>query len=376
MKNNKVIFIRSNLSDRDVRLPKEIKALKENGYLINVICWDREIKDSIPKFNNDIVEWKLRFKAPWGIMSIFFQPVWWVFVFVILIRNKWDVAHAVNLDCVIPAVLAGLIKRKPVVYEILDIYFFQIIMPKYINNIILFFDKLIMRMAQAVIVADEAQIEGLRGIPNNNVVVIYDSPPEDKNKNDCKKILNKDKYIIYYAGVLFKAKHANIDKVIQAITDIDDVKLIIAGYGDMVNYISEMVSVMPNKIDYIGKISYEEVIAKGKEADLFFILRDTNVLVNKYTCGSTLFNAMICGKPILVNKGSSTAIKVKKLNCGIVVDAQNINEIKSAIIRLKNNVEYSQELGMNGRQAYDNIYSWDLMKLKLIALYNNLLSDI
>ena len=129
---------------------------------------------------------------------------------------------------------------------------------------------------------------------------------------------------------------------------------------------------MPDKVEFIGKISYEEIIERGLRADLFFVLRDSMVPTNRYTCGSTLFNAMICSKPILVNQGTSTAKKVSEEKCGLVVNANNIEEIREAIIKLRDSPELCEDLGTNGRKAYEQKYGWHIMEQRLLALYHEL----
>lgn len=220
-------------------------------------------------------------------------------------------------------------------------------------------------------------IGGLGYIPNNNIVIIYDSPPKEM-LSTIDMDLNSDvphdgEFILFFAGALIKLRKLNIDKVIEAIKDIDGVKLLIAGYGDMVDEIVELSSQIPNKIEFLGKIKYEEVIKNGIKSNLFFVLRDSALPSHKCICGSTLFNAMICSKPILVNKDTSTAIKVSKENCGLVVDARNIEEIKDAIVQLKDDYNLSRQLGLNGNNAYKTKYGWGIMENRLINLYKKLI---
>ena len=367
----KVIFIRSNPADRDVRVPKEIEVLKQAGYRTKLLYWDRECKNNKIRDVKEHEEVGLRVRAPWGIKILPFLPIWWVFVFVHLLITRWNVAHAVNFDCIIPTILAGKLKRKPVIYEILDVYEDVVVLPKVMRSICINVDKLFMRFANGIIVADEAQIEGVGGIPNPKVVPIYDSPPNVYGKEDISYQRNKV-FTLFYAGALYKAKQLNLDKVLEAIKDMEETKLIIAGYGDLVDDIKEWTYHMPDKVQFLGKISYGEVIKRGNEADLFFVLRDPAYPTNRYTCGSTLFNAMICGKPILANNGSSTATKVYEENCGLVVDANNIKEIREAIIKLRDNLQLCEELGANARKAYEQKYSWEIMGQRLVALYQKL----
>lgn len=365
-----VVFLRSHRVDQEIRSPKEIKVLQNRGYDVKLLNWDRDGARAGYKRSevDGYEELQLKFRAPSGIIVFPFLFIWWTFCFIELMKLDWDVVHAINLDTIPPAVIASKLKRKKVIYEILDIYEFNMALNKSIQQFVVKIDKMFMKYSDAVIFVDEKQITGVGGVPNNNVFVIYDSPPFKINVDN----VNNEKFTLFYAGVLFKMRKLNLDKLIEAINLIDNVKLIIAGYGDMVEDIKNWEKSYPDKINYIGTISYEEVFQIGKKSDLFFILRDPVVLVNRYTCGSTLFNAMLCEKPILVNEGNATADKVLKHNCGLAVNADDVQEIKNALIKLKNDPELSKELGKNGKNAFQETYSWKVMAKKLENLYSNL----
>lgn len=373
MAEKRVLFVMSNTPDQDIRLFKEARTLKQAGYVTSLLYWDREGESNRLKNTEEYDEkLYLRFKAPSGIVLLPFLPVWWSFVFFSLLVKKWDIVHALNFHSIIPSLIAGKLKRKPVIYEILDVYEWRL--PRMVRTICMGLDKLYMRLADGIIIADEAQIEGIGGIPNHNIVPIYDSPPDSFSKKDSGYLGNqmKGNFALFYAGALYKNRRLNLDKVVEAVKDIEGVKLIIAGYGDLVNEIKEWSCRLPDKVEFIGRISYEEVIERGLRADLFFVLRDSTVPTNRYTCGSNLFNAMVCGKPILANEGSSTATKVYEENCGLVVDANNIAEIRKAILKLKENPQLCQELGATAKKAYEQRYSWEIMEQRLLALYHEL----
>jgi glycosyltransferase involved in cell wall biosynthesis len=289
--------------------------------------------------------------------------------------TKWDVAHAIQITSISPALIVGKLKRKPVIYEMLDTTEDELLLPSAIRDICIKIDKLFMRLASSVILADAAQIEEVGGIPNSNVVAIYDSPPDAFSTINSSPRRN-DTFTIFYGGMLLSAKLLNLDKMFTAIKDIEGVKIIIAGFGDMVAEIEEWSRQMPDKIQFIGEISHAEVLKRSVEADLLFMLRSPLLIANKYICGSKVLEAMMCGTPILVNKGTSTANKVREENCGLVVDANNIEEIKEAIIKLRDNPELCKELGANARKAYEERYSWEIMEQRLLALYQELTGEI
>lgn len=368
------VFVRSNPLDRDIRVPKLIAAVNGAGYKTRHIYWDRERlpEKQVEIENHEAIP--LKIKAPWGLQILLLLPIWWAFVFFKLMAMRFDIVHAINIDSIVPCLIAARLKGKPVVYEILDFYVW--LMPRGLSVIGLAIDKLFMRMATCIVVVDEEQAGGIGGIPNKHIVTIYDSPPDDlavKSMDISKS--KKEVFTLFYAGQLYKHRRLNLDKVIDAVKEIDGVRLIVAGYGDMEEDFRNMSARMPDKLEFIGKISYGEVIRRGLASDLFFVLRDPVLPFYRYICGSTLFNAMICGKPILVNQGTSTTKKVIREKCGLAVDSGDAGAIKQAIIKLRDNPELYRELCVNARKAYDERYGWEIMAKRLAGLFNELTQE-
>jgi glycosyltransferase involved in cell wall biosynthesis len=376
MSNKRVVVIRNDTLDRSTRATKVINALTKAGYTVTFLCWNRGFKAPRSErqeagiFHKEI---QLRLKAPWGNKAFFFIPIWWSFIFIQLMVIKWDIAHAAESISIIPTIIAGKLRRKPVIYELLDVYEDSISLPKIIRDACVKIDKLFMRAANGIILADEAQIEGLGGIPNPNVVAIYDSP-STVSRIDFSPQKNSV-FTLFYAGLLYSGKALNLDKIFRAVNNIDNVKVIIAGYGDLVDEIISWSNKMPNKIAFIGEISRSEVLERSSKADLLFILRDTTIPVNRYICGSKILEAMRCGKPILVNSGTSTSEIVLKEKCGLAVDARDIKQIENAIIKLRDDPDLCIKLGNNARNAYLYRYSWEIMKERLLKLYADLIPN-
>lgn len=373
MDKKRMVLIKSNLMAEETRRPKLARALSRK-YDILAISWDRVHSSlQIQKTSNNYEEVILKLKAPIGLMSLFSLPIWWCYLFFSLMAQKWDVAHVLNFDSIIPAILAGKIKKKPVVYEILDTYVDQLMLPTPVREVGILVDKFFISLADAVVIADEGQIEEFRGIPNSKTVPIYDSPEVHSGIN--REFQNNNTFTLFFAGMLTSARALNLEKVFAAIEDTSNVQIIIAGYGDLVETINEWALKMPKKIQYIGPISHEEVLQRSAKADLLFVLRDPIVPVNKYICGSKLLEAMMCGKPLLVNQGTSTADIVQRENCGIVVDAKDITEVRDAIIRLRDDPDLRRALGSNAHESYQKRYSWSIMENRLLSLYERLMAE-
>lgn len=353
---------------------KEVEVLERNGYSVTLLGWDRDDKTSSLKqknLKNNLEEITLALKSSKGVGSIPFLFIWWCFELFWLIKEKYDCIHALNFNSIIPAIIVGRLKNKPVMYEVLDTQTDEGSLPQIVRHIVLEVDKIFMRFADAIVLVDEMQIEEFGGIPNSETIVVYDSPPDlldevsSRNTNEI--------FTIFYAGKLDKAKRLNLGNIFAAISDVEGIRMIIAGYGDQVNEIKEWAKKVPEKIDYVGRLNYLEVLKKSVQSDLLFSIRDPLRPTHKYICGSKIFEAMMCAKPILVSEGTATARKVAKARCGILIDANNIQEIKMAIVSLKENKVKCIELGKNGRKAYETIYSWKIMKERLLNLYSKIL---
>ena len=374
----RTILIQTYTLDQSIRASKIVRTLISGGYYVTFLGWNRGSR-AIEKEQwgkkDYIKEIQMRLKAPIGTKIVLFYPIWWCFVFLTLMVEKWDIAYAINLESIPPAVIAGKLKGKPVIYDNLDSWEDYLPLPNVIRKIIIEIDKIFMRLVSSVILADEMQVEEMGGIPNSKVVAVYDSP-EDIAEVVFKDNRSNKKFTLFYAGGLSSARALNLDKAFNAVKSLEGVKLVIAGYGDLVDEIKDWSREFPEKIQFIGSISHEEVLRRTAKADLLFVLRSPQVLANKYICGSKLLETMMCGRPILVNTGTSTANKVREENCGLVVDANNVEEIKEAIIKLRDNPELCEELGVNARKAYEGRYSWEIMERRLLTLYQELVGEV
>jgi glycosyltransferase involved in cell wall biosynthesis len=161
----------------------------------------------------------------------------------------------------------------------------------------------------------------------------------------------------------------------MAIADVSEVELVLAGPIIDKNIIDD-IAAHPASVTYIGWIpSYEEILNRSLSADMLFRFSDPALPTkNKYASPNKLFEAMMCGKPILVSDNSSMASIVRHNNCGLVVPYGDRGAIKEAIVKLITDPGLRAELGKNGRRAYEEKYSWTIMENRLINAYKNLYS--
>ena len=72
------------------------------------------------------------------------------------------------------------------------------------------------------------------------------------------------------------------------------------------------------------------------------------------------------------NYEHSDAEIVNETRCGVIVDYDNIPQVKECIVNLRDNPELRKKLGENGRQAYLRKYNWYAMEQKFNDIYSQL----
>ncbi|MGQ9628036.1 MAG: glycosyltransferase family 4 protein [Anaerolineae bacterium] len=370
----KVTLVRARAIDPAVN--KVAKTLSENGYDVKLLVWDRQNTLSV-KEDDGYTICKFSVKAPYDkFAALFYLPIWWIYEFSFLLKNKCNVIHACDLDTLIPATLIKLIKRVRLCYTIYDFYASNLpggrfpLLTKPIRSLVASVEKFGIRFTDVLFLVDESRLEQVKGARIRKLVYLYNSPPDCFDASQTEKLGNAPaEMTLFYAGVISRSR--GLEHVVKAVEGLEGVRLVIAGTGPDKGIIEDACR-RCKRIHCLGQIPYAEVIARTVAADILFAFYDTSIPANRYASPNKLFEAMMCGKPIIVSGGSSMADIVRKENCGLVVPYGDVAAIGEAILRLKNDPSLRKRLGENGRTTYEEKYSWRIMEQRLVSAYRHL----
>jgi glycosyltransferase involved in cell wall biosynthesis len=365
-KNAKIILVRSRAIDPGIY--KIATALADNDYNVKMLLWDREGKRAVQQLGYSINYFNLR--APYDkITASFCLPFWWLYEFFFLLLNAAHVVHVSDLDTLLPALCIKRLRRVRIFYSIFDFYADNLSKPLFLKKLIAFVERLGIGSTDALFLVDPSRYEQIEGARINRLSFLYNSPPDFKGKLQEAKISSE--VILFYAGVIHRSR--GLVNVLSAMNGVEGVKLIMAGTGPDRTVLESLPKTLQSKVKYIGYIPYEEVIRNSLSADILFALYDPNVPGNTYASPNKLFEAMMCGKPIIVNTETTAARIVEKEKCGLVVPYDDVEGIKKAILSLKQNPDQRLALGRNGRIAYEKRYNWKIMEKKLLDAYDQTL---
>jgi glycosyltransferase involved in cell wall biosynthesis len=379
-----IVIIRSNAIIYSPRVRKIVKSLRKR-YTTQVLGWNREgvSKDIVE--NTSISPNLLHLRAPFGKASMIpYYLAYWAWIFINLTMAKPKVVHACDLDSVIPCYIYKIIFRKKLVFDVCDRFAMAYISPKFklFYSTINLLEELFAKHSDVLTSVSEKLLNSFQARPKLNTVIMNCSEEEnnpDKMTNyDGKKQHNVPQkngingksgrtFTLVYTGNI--VKNRGLERITAAIESLHDVKLVIAGKPVDQKLLRNLLQ-SPN-VEYRGLLQPADAQTLNSLSDAMVILYDLQVPNNNFSMSNKLFEAMMCGRPIITNV--STEIVGMEVGCGTVVDYDDLDSIKDAITSLRDDPLLCQKLGNRGREAFLQKYNWGTMEHRLFAIYENLL---
>ena len=383
-----IAIVRTNSVLVDPRLIKIVRSLGKR-YSLLVLGWNREATkfDPLNPLNllskaektHDLIFKIFKLKAPIGKASlisylplIIYFPIFWTWVFTKLIIHRPQVVHACDVDTVLPCYFYKLIFRKKIVFEVFDRYAMTFISSKqgWLHSIINFFEDSFSDNTDYFITVGEKLLRTFRRRPKNYAIIM--NCPEDftsRSSRSQESIDVRDNLMtLVYTGGMKRGRY--LENIVAAIKNLDNVELVTAGPIVDKSFFDQLVAV--SNVKYKGLLNPDDALILETNADAMIGLYDLEIPENKYALPNKLFEAMMCGIPIITNVAKEV---VEETNCGIVINYTNIDSIKSAVLSLRDDIDLRKRLGKNGRNAFARKYNWTKMEHKLYEIYDSLLQN-
>lgn len=241
-----------------------------------------------------------------------------------------------------------------------------------------FLTKLILKRADRIICANsyvrEKLIEFLPELEKNIDTINpgIESGVPYLEQNDLEDIRNSynlaGKTVLLSLGRLVKRK--GVDKTIEAIAQMsaaetENLLYVITGAGLEEEYLKKLVpSDLSRKIIFLGEVNEKEKWSWLNLCDIF-IMPARDISGDFEGFGIVYLEANLCGKPVIA--GNTGGVRDAVLNgvTGLMVDPENTEEIKNAIIRLADDKNLRAELGQTGKARAIREFNWEKQALKI-----------
>lgn len=358
----KIIFTVSNDISYDQRMQRICGSLSKNGY--RVLLLGRKRKDSIPLNPDDIETQRLNCLFKTGPL---FYAEYNFRLFIYLLFTACDIICAIDLDTILPVLLAAKLKKKKCVYDAHE-YFTEVpeligrnVTKKIWNRIASY---CIPKMDKCYTVNDS--LSEILSNKYHNVFGIVKNVP--LLQPDFEKANKGEKYILYQGAV---NAGRGLEELVLAMKSVA-INLVIAGDGDITGKVRNLIleNQLENKIKITGFLSPEGLLAYTRNAFIGYNLLNKSSESYYYSLSNKFFDYVHAEIPSLSNNFPEYRLVNEKFEVTLLCDLK-VKEIIESINLLLEDYKLYNNLVSNCLEA-KKVYNWQNEEKHLLDVYQNI----
>lgn len=302
-------------------------------------------------------------------------------LFFYLLFHRFDLLVANDLDTLLPNYLISKLKRMPLVYDSHE-YFTGV--PEIQNRPLIKWvwttieKNIFPRLKYVMTVSDSIaeQYEKQYGI--RPVVIRNCARSSVGMKQFSRSDLGvPDDHLL----LILQGGGINIDRggeeLIEAVSRLENVSLIIAGSGDVIDLLKEKTIALNSfdRIRFIKKLPWKEMMRYTRSADAGMSLdKDTNLNYH-FSLPNKLFDYISAGIPTVAGNLPEIRKIIEDNNCGIIIPSVTPGEICKAIKSLRDDRALLNKMKLNAVKASESL-NWDLENKKVTDFYYGIIKEV
>ena len=297
-------------------------------------------------------------------------------------RHDVVIATSTPLTVGVPGLLAALVRRTPLVFEVRDLWPEAPIQMGVIRNpavigLLRAFERLVYRQSAHVIALSPGMRDGVRaaGTPAEKISVIPNcsdldlfrpgDPPQDVL--DCFGL--EDAFVVAYAGSMGEANA--VDVLVDAaelLRDRADVRFLLIGQGKQAQAVQEDVARRGlRNVVFAGSVPRREVVGLLQASHVALVLfRDLPILATNSP--NKLFDALAAGRPVIVNSDGWTRALVERHDVGRFARPGSAESLASEILWLRDHPDERSAMGRNARRLAQAEFDRDKLAARFEAV--------
>jgi glycosyltransferase involved in cell wall biosynthesis len=362
----------SNPFTHDPRVYKEAKTLVDAGHDVTILAWDKnkqypkkQMIDGISIVRN--YNSKFMNILPFNLLRL---PFWWRKTYKdaleLFEKKHINTVHCHDLDSLRIGFRLKKKKGCKLIYDSHEIWPYMIEgeIPDFIVKLLLLMERKMIKSVDRIITVGKSSKDYFKKISDNPIDIIMNC--KNLIYNDY-QVNNNSDFTLIYIGSMSKKRF--FPDIVDVVGNIKKTSLVLASAntGEIYELIKKRCKLYENT-QFLGKIPEEELLPRTRSADATFILVDPSNKHYRHTLFNKQFEAMVCGRPIIVTNNTYAAEMTKELDCGLTVD-YNQESIRENIIKLRDNPDLCKRLGLNAFRNAQVKYNWNSEKEKLLKIY-------
>lgn len=371
----RALILRSNPVAPDSRVEKEAAALRGNGYDIKILAWDRRashktVEGHVNAFGHDVPAVLFGHAANFGdgfkSLSPFLMFQWDLFRWLIANKNEYDLIHACDFDTAFTASIANIFLRKKLIFDIFDYIGGQ--RESRLQKILCNLHTWIINRADATIICTEERKRQIGNAKPKRLCIIHNTPPRiDVTSGEGHS--NQDTKIkVCYVGIL--QDYRLLKEIPEFFIRHPEFEFHIGGFGKYEEFYKDLALKYPN-IRYYGALKYQDTLKLETESDIMLAIYDPTIENHVFAAPNKFYESLMIGKPVVMVKGTGMSNIVDQYKLGEIIN-YSLESFEKGLLCLAARRKEWPAISLKMKEVY-NQYSWDEMKRRLIALYQELI---
>ena len=370
------LMLLSNPHRPDPRVLLEARALRNAGYGVHLIAWDREASRAPEDDEDGIHVIRLGPKCPYRSAGRMLTrlPRFWMRALRASKGMRFDVVHAHDFDTLPLGMAISKLSGKPLLYDGHELYAKMIeneIGP--LSRIIWMWERRCARRADAVITANNRFASELSvGRKERATIVATSQDPsviEGADVREIRETYGLKGFVVSYLGSLEPGRF--VEEFITSFKPEDNITLLVGGSGTLEPLVAKEAR-NNQALKFIGTVSADDALKLTWASDLVVAMMDPSDPHNVIGTPGKVINALAVGRPMVTTKGLDIAKKVEDAGCGIVIPYSRTAFVE-AVLKVAADPRTLTGMARKGRELYDKEYSWTRSKDELLRVYQALI---
>ena len=313
-----ILLIRDN-ECFEPRVKNYLRYFEAHKIPYRVIAWNR---NGTAQPDEHIVFYQRRAEYGKRIANIPNKIGWMLFAMKEIWRNRkeCDAIHACDIDGILPALFAGKLIGKKVIFDIFD-WISSLTGKGAVYKLVEWLQNFCYKHSDAVILCEEERKAQAKA-KNDNVLIIPNIPDgktafdEAALASTAEDLCGYD-YVVSYVGVFDRDR--GLENLLEVIAQCPNIKLNIAGFGVLDELIRGYAGCHPN-ITYWGRVEYAAGQAIQRNAHLLAAMYHLTSPLHKFAAPNKYYESLVLGVPTITTENTLVGSKIAAYDTGFVLD--------------------------------------------------------
>jgi glycosyltransferase involved in cell wall biosynthesis len=374
----------------DPRPMQEAKTLRNSGYPVFALAWDRESQfktlddvDGIVVRSFNHVKLGSGSALDLAFGAIVFQ-VFLILDGIRLIRalRQRPIIHCHDFNTLLPACflrVLGLSVR--LVYDCHELSYsaYSELFNSFVGSVVATIEEKCLKYADAVIIVSEGQNYLHRFNANTAIVrncpMMSSMPKLMKKEARVQLGLPLNTFIVSHIGSIRYDSSLDLLLAVASLLKHENVQFVVVGGGPLAaEFRRQAKQDRDLRLTLIPEVRREKALLYVAASDITWVVYGNAALSPNTWAGMPwkFFESLACGVPVVVERETLRAQLVKKFGCGIVIDKDRPEYAAKAIIALAKDPAKCHLLSFAAKEAAVLEFNWEEMSRKLMDVYEQL----